>query len=382
MPLFFKGNSNYLKIEKMAQNDKIRVGITHGDINGISYEVILKTLVEPLILEMCTPIIYGSPKVAAYHRKALNINNISFNHIRAANESHHRKINVINCIDDNTRVELGKSTREAGESSYNALDQACIDLSQGLIDVLVTAPINKDNIQSDSFNFPGHTEFLAERFGAKNYAMLMVSETMKVGVVTTHMPLSQVAESITKEAVLSKIRIIAHTLRQDFSITKPRIAVFGLNPHAGDNGLLGSEEIDIILPAILQAKKEGIIAMGPFPADGFFGSEDYRRFDAILAMYHDQGLIPFKLASFERGVNYTAGLPIIRTSPAHGTAYSLAGEDKASPESFRQALYLALDIHKNRQIYEEISKNPLKKYNVNPNQVDESVDFTAGDDRN
>jgi 4-hydroxythreonine-4-phosphate dehydrogenase len=364
----------------MGNQDTIRVGITHGDINGIGYEVIIKTLLEPHMTEMCTPIIYGSPKVAAYHRKALNIDNLSFNHVRNANEAHSKRINIINCIDDNVRVELGKSTREAGESSFNALDAACIDLEHGLIDVLVTAPINKDNIQSEHFSFPGHTEFLAQRFKTDNYVMLMVSETMKMGVVTTHMPLSEVSKNITKEAVLSKLRIIAKSLRQDFSIPKPRIAVFGLNPHAGDNGLLGSEENDIILPAILQAKKEGIIALGPYPADGFFGSEDYRKFDAILAMYHDQGMIPFKLASFERGVNYTAGLPVIRTSPAHGTAYSLAGEDKASPESFRQAMFLAVDIFKNRKIYAEISKNPLKTYNINPNQVDESVNLEEEDD--
>jgi 4-hydroxythreonine-4-phosphate dehydrogenase len=278
------------------------------------------------------------------------------------------------------RVELGKSTREAGESSFNALDAACIDLELGLIDVLVTAPINKDNIQSEHFSFPGHTEFLAQRFKTDNYVMLMVSETMKMGVVTTHMPLSEVSKKITKEAVLSKLRIIAKSLLQDFSIAKPRIAVFGLNPHAGDNGLLGTEENDIIIPAILQAKKEGIIALGPYPADGFFGSEDYRKFDAILAMYHDQGMIPFKLASFEQGVNYTAGLPVIRTSPAHGTAYSIAGEDKASHESFRQAMFLAVDIFKNRKIYKEISKNPLKTYNINPNQIDESVNIEDEDD--
>lgn len=364
----------------MTHQENIRVGITHGDINGIGYEVILKTLFDPRILEMCTPIIYGSPKVAAYHRKALNIENMSFNHIRYATESHSRKINIINCVDDNVRVELGKSTREAGESSFNALDYACKDLEEGLIDVLVTAPINKDNIQSEHFNFPGHTEFLAQRFNVTDYAMLMVSETMKMGVVTTHLPVSQIASNITKEAILSKLRIIDKTLRQDFSVNKPKIAVFGLNPHAGDNGLLGTEEKETIIPAIDQAKNEGIIALGPYPADGFFGSEDYRKFDAILAMYHDQGMIPFKLASFERGVNYTAGLPVIRTSPSHGTAYAIAGEDKASPESFRQALYLAIDIHKNREIYSEISKNPLKKYQINPNQVDESVDIEAEDE--
>ncbi|GAB1451349.1 4-hydroxythreonine-4-phosphate dehydrogenase PdxA [Draconibacterium sp.] len=366
----------------MGNQDTIRVGITQGDINGIGYEVIIKTLMEPHMIELCTPIIYGSPKVAAYHRKALNIEGLSFNHIRNANEAHTKRINIINCMDDSVRVELGKSTREAGESSFNALDAACIDLEQGVIDVLVTAPINKDNIQSEHFSFPGHTEYLAQRFKTNNYVMLMVSDTMKMGVVTTHMPLSEVSKNITKEAILSKLRIISHSLQQDFSITKPRIAVFGLNPHAGDNGLLGNEEIDIILPAILQAKKEGIIALGPYPADGFFGSNDYRKFDAILAMYHDQGLIPFKMASFEHGVNYTAGLPIIRTSPAHGTAYSIAGEDKASPASFRQAMFLAVDIFKNRIIHEEISKNPLKTYNVNPNQVDESVNFEDDDNHN
>lgn len=365
----------------MAYHNTIRVGISHGDVNGIGYEVIMKTLLDPRILEMCTPIVYGSPKVAAYHRKALNINNLSFNHIRSANDAHYKKSYIINCIDDDLRVELGKSTAEAGKSSFMALKRACSDLQHGDIDVLITAPINKDNIQSEGFNFPGHTEYLAETFNAEDYAMLMVSETMKMGVVTTHIPISKVAESLTKELILSKIRIIEKSLKQDFSITKPRIAVFGLNPHAGDNGLLGSEETEIIIPAIEQAKKEGIIAMGPYPADGFFGAEDYRKFDAILAMYHDQGLIPFKLASFERGVNYTAGLPIIRTSPSHGTAYSLAGEDVASPESFRQALYLAIDIHKNRKIYAKISKNPLKKYDVNPNQVDESVDIEASENQ-
>lgn len=362
--------------------DTIKVGISHGDINGISYEVIMKTLLDPRIMEMCIPIIYGSPKVAAYHRKALNINNLSLNHVRNPREAGPKKAHVLNCIDDNVRVELGKSTPVAGEASYMALERATTDLQEGLIDVLVTAPINKDNIQSDKFNFPGHTEFLARKFNSKDYLMLMVSETMKVGLVTTHLPVSEVANYITKETILSKLRIIAHSLQQDFAVTRPRIAVFGLNPHAGDNGLLGKEEIDRIIPAIEQAKKEGIMALGPYPADGFFGSEDYLKFDAILAMYHDQGLIPFKLSSFERGVNYTAGLPVIRTSPAHGTAYSLAGEDKASPDSFRQALFLALDIYKNRKIHEEITKNPLKKYDITSNQEDEGVDIEAEDDQN
>lgn len=362
--------------------DIIKVGISHGDINGISYEVIMKTLQDSRILDMCIPIIYGSPKIAAYHRKALNITNLSLNHIRSAKEAGPKRAHVLNCIDDSLRVELGKSTADAGEASYSALNRAVTDLRDGFIDVLVTAPINKDNIQREKFKFPGHTEFLGERLNSPDFLMLMVSETMKVGVVTTHLPLSKVAENITKEAVLAKIRIIAHTLFKDFAITKPRIAVFGLNPHAGDNGLLGKEEIEIIQPAIEQARDEGILALGPYPADGFFGSQDYRKFDAILAMYHDQGLIPFKLASFDRGVNYTAGLPFVRTSPAHGTAYSIAGEGKASPDSFRQALYLAIDIFRNRKIYEEISKNPLKKYDISSNQEDESVDIEAEDNPN
>lgn len=335
---------------------------------------------EPRILEMCTPIVYGSPKVAAYHKKALNIDTFNFNHIRTAGEADSRKANIINCIDDNTRVELGKSSEMAGEASYLALEKAVEDLKNGEIDALITGPINKDNIQSEKFNFPGHTEYLAEKFNSRDFVMLMVSESMKVGVVVGHVPLSEVASKITKGAILNKLRIINQSLEQDFFIKRPRIAVLGLNPHAGDNGLLGKEEIDIIIPAIQRAKDEGIIAVGPYPADGFFGSGDFVKFDAILAMYHDQGLIPFKMASFDRGVNYTAGLPFIRTSPAHGTAYNIAGEDKAIPDSFREALYLAIDIHKNRALYKEITKNPLKKFQINHGQVDESIDFTAIDD--
>ena len=358
-------------------SNPIKIGITHGDINGISYEIIMKTLMDARIMEMCTPIVYGSPKVAAYYRKVLGIGNISLNHIRSAKDAGPKRAHVLNCIDDNIRVEIGKSTPEAGEASFMALDRAVTDLQNGWIDALVTAPINKDNIQSEKFNFPGHTEFLAQRFKSGNFLMLMVSETMKVGVVTTHIPLSKVTEHITKEVILSKLRTMSQSLREDFAITRPRIAVFGLNPHAGDNGLLGSEENEIIIPAIQQAQKEGLIALGPYPADGFFVSDNHRKFDAILAMYHDQGLIPFKLASFERGVNYTAGLPVVRTSPAHGTAYTIAGEGKASPDSFRQSLFLAIDIYKNRKIYEEISKDPLKKYDVATNQEDESVDIES-----
>jgi 4-hydroxythreonine-4-phosphate dehydrogenase len=363
----------------MVRKERIKVGISHGDINGIGYEVILKTLLDPRVLEMCTPIIYGSPKVAAYHRKALNLESLVFNHVRTAEEAVFKKANIINCIDENIRVELGKSTQMAGESSFNAVEMAVNDLQSGEIDVLITAPINKDNIQSEKFTFPGHTEYLSQRYGVKDYLMLMVSEQMRIGVVTGHIPLGQVTTVLTKELILSKLRIVSKSLKQDFSITGPRIAVLALNPHAGDNGLLGKEEQEIIIPAIMEAKEEGVVALGPYSADGFFGSGDYLKFDAILAMYHDQGLIPFKYGSFERGVNFTAGLPVVRTSPAHGTAYDIAGEDKASPDSFREALYLAIDIFRNREIYADITKDPLKKFEINPNHVDESVDIEAED---
>ncbi len=343
---------------------KIRVGITHGDINGIGYEVIIKALADSRILEMCTPIVYGSPKVAAYHRKALDVELFSFNQINSAREANSKRINIINCVDEEIRVELGKSTQVAGEAALIALEAAVQDLKSGDIDVVVTAPINKDNIQSDRFHFPGHTEFFATEFNAKNYMMLMVSGNLRVGVVTGHIPLAQVPQALTKEKILNNIRILHKTILEDFSIRKPRIAVLGLNPHAGDNGVIGSEDQKIVFPAIKQANEEGIIALGPFPADGFFGSGEYAKYDAVLAMYHDQGLVPFKVLAFESGVNFTAGLPIIRTSPGHGTAYDIAGTGVASEESFRNALYLAVDVFANRQQYRELSKDPLQRHEI------------------
>lgn len=357
------------------KNTKIKVGITHGDINGVGYEVIMKALMDSRMLDMCTPVVYGSPKVAAYHRKALNINNFSFTHISNANEVEHNKANIINCVDDNIRVELGKSTRMAGEASFIALEKAVNDLKEGNIDVLVTAPINKDNIQSDYFNFPGHTEYLAQAFDNPDHLMLMVSENIKIGVVVGHVSMQDLPTRVTKDSILRKLRIIHKTLEQDFLQKRPRIAVLSLNPHAGDNGLLGNEERDVIIPAINEAKEEGIIAIGPYPADGFFGSDEYSKFDAVLAMYHDQGLIPFKALSFERGINFTAGLPVIRTSPAHGTAYNIAGEDKASPESIRQAIYMAIDVFRNRAIHIEAAKNPLQKHEIE-SPYDEDIDLT------
>jgi 4-hydroxythreonine-4-phosphate dehydrogenase len=347
----------------MEQN-KIRVGITHGDINGISYEVIIKSLADSRILEMCTPIVYGSPKVAAYHRKTLDTELFSFNHIQSAKEANSKRINIINCVDEEIRVELGKSTKQAGEAAYLALEAAVRDLKSHDIDVVVTAPINKENIQSANFSFPGHTEYFAKEFGTKDYLMLMVSDIIKVGVVTGHIPLSKVAENITKDKILCDIRLLHKTFLEDFSVRKPRIAILGLNPHAGDGGVIGNEEQDIIIPAVKQANDEGIIALGPYPADGFFGSGEFKKFDVTLAMFHDQGLIPFKSMAFESGVNFTAGLPVVRTSPGHGTAYGIAGKGSASEESFRNALYLAVDLFENRKRYKEWSKDPLQRHEI------------------
>lgn len=346
------------------EQSRIRVGITHGDINGIGYEIIIKTLMDQRIMDDCIPIVYGSPKVAAYHRKALNISNFSFNHINHPSEANAKRANIIDCLDDNARVELGKSTEHAGEGSFLALKRALADFKQGLFDVLITAPINKHNIQSDKFGFKGHTEFLAKEFEAADVVMLMVSELLKVAVVTGHIPLKEVPAAITSDKILSKLRILNRTLIEDFAITGPKIAVLGLNPHAGDQGLLGNEDAEIIMPALKTARNEGIMAIGPYAADGFFGSENFKKFDAVLAMYHDQGLAPFKALMFDRGVNYTAGLPIIRTSPVHGTAYEIAGKDEASPDSFRQAIYLAQDIFKNRSMYRDAANNPLPKTEI------------------
>lgn len=358
-----------MNAQKQENISKIKVAISHGDINGVGYEVIVKSLLDNRINDFLTPILYGSPKVFAYHRKALNIENFSLNNIRHPSEANPKRANVINCIDDNIRVELGKSTSLAGIASLKALERATEDLKNGEVDVLVTAPINKDNIQSDKFSFPGHTEYLKHKFDVKDVLMLMVSENLKVGVITGHIPLKDVPTTISEELILQKLRILNKSLVEDFNIQKPKIAVLGLNPHCGDNGVIGREEIDIIIPALKKAQEENIVALGPFAADGLFGSKDYSKFDAILAMYHDQGLAPFKSISFSNGVNYTAGLPFIRTSPAHGTAYELAGKNEASPDSFRQAMYLALDIYKNRERLKEISKNPLKitpQTNTNP----------------
>ena len=339
-------------------------GISHGDINGIGYEVIMKALMDNTINEMCVPIVYGSPKVAAYHRKALDINNFSFHNIRFPEEANNKRANLLNCLGDDVRVELGKSTAHSGEAALAALEKSVEDIKAGKIDVLVTAPIDKSNVQSDSFRFSGHTEYLKSKFGVDEVLMFMISESLKIGIVTGHVPLNQVSGLITPEAVISKLRLMSRSLIYDFGLRKPKIAVLGLNPHAGDNSLLGIEERDVIIPAIQKVQQEGIMAFGPFPSDGFFGAGQFSKFDGILAMYHDQGIIPFKALSFETGVNFTAGLPVVRTSPVHGTAFSIAGKGEASENSFRQALYLACDIFRNRQFYSEVTRNPLKRQEI------------------
>ncbi len=337
----------------------IRVGITHGDVNGIGYEVIIKTLMDARLMDVCTPIVYGSSKVIAYHRKALNIDNFSLNTVMEAKEANPKRASIINCVDDSIRVELGKPSKMAGEAAYMALERAVQDLMEHQIDVLVTGPINKSTIQQDGFEFPGHTEYLQTKFEEKEVLMLMVAPGLKVGVVTGHIPLADVSGSLNQELIMRKLRLMNSTLKTDFSIRKPRIAVLGLNPHSGDMGLIGKEEIDIIEPALKQARDENIIALGPYSADGLFGTANFSRFDAVLAMYHDQGLAPFKAIAFEEGVNYTAGLPVIRTSPAHGTAFEIAGQGKASPESMRQAIYLAIDTFKTRKANRELVRNSM-----------------------
>ncbi len=340
----------------------LKVGITQGDINGIGYEVIIKCLSDPRITEICTPVVYGSPKVAAFYRKQIELENFSFHQIRSAVEANPKRANIVNVLRDDVKVDPGKVTPFGGESALISLKRAVEELKNKQIDALVTAPINKSNIQSENFHFPGHTEYLTSVFGGDIQSlMLMVSDKMRVGIVVGHVPVSKIASYINSEIILKKLRVLNKSLQVDFGIIGPRIAVLGLNPHAGDGGLLGSEETEHIIPAIRQARSEKIMAFGPYSSDGFFGSGVFKKFDAILAMYHDQGLIPFKALNFDEGVNFTAGLPIVRTSPAHGTAYDLVGKNLASEISFRQAIYMACDIYRKREEHRELGSNPLPK---------------------
>lgn len=340
---------------------KIRVGITHGDINGVGYEVILKAFSDPTMLELCTPIIYGSPKVAAYHRKAMDIQT-TFSIVNSRADIQDGRVNILNCTEDELKVELTKPTAEAGKAALSALEKALQDYREGVFDVLVTAPINKHTIQSDTFHFPGHTEYIEERVGKGEKAlMILLKDDFRVALVTGHIPVSEISRTLTKELIMEKMAIFHRSLKQDFGIDSPRIAVLSLNPHAGDEGLIGTEEQTVIIPAMQEMMAKGVLCFGPYPADGFMGSGNYAHFDGILAMYHDQGLAPFKALAMDEGVNFTAGLLIVRTSPAHGTAYDIAGQGIASEDSFRQAIYVALDVFRNRQIEREINARPLRK---------------------
>ncbi|MGM9733435.1 MAG: 4-hydroxythreonine-4-phosphate dehydrogenase PdxA [Prevotella sp.] len=359
----------------MEENRKIRVAITHGDTNGIGYEVILKTFADPEMFELCTPIIYGSPKVAAYHKKLLGLNT-QFSIIDNAAEAKDGRLNMLATFDEEVKVEFGESSATAGEAALKALDRAMTDFRSEYYDVLVTAPINKKNIQSDLFHFHGHTEYIEDCVGEGNKAlMILTNGSLRVALVTTHLAIKDVAKAITKEAIIEKATILHKSLKRDFRISNPRIAVLALNPHAGDAGVIGDEEQTTIIPAIEELAEQGIQAFGPYPADGFFGSGQYDKFDAVLAMYHDQGLAPFKTLAVEDGVNYTAGLPIVRTSPDHGTAYDIAGKCVADENSFRQAVYMAIDIFRNRNNYDEAYENPLPKLYHEKKDDSEKVRF-------
>lgn len=340
--------------------ERIRVGITLGDMNGIGPEIILKALGDNRILQEFTPVVYGSNRVMNFYKKLYDISNISFQGAKSAEDIVHKKANLISITKEDLTIEPGIVSAAAGKLAFESLKLAVSDLASNKIDVLVTAPINKKNIQSKDFDFPGHTEYLAKYSNVEDALMLMCSENLRVGVVTGHIPVKDVSEKITQERILAKLNLINKSLQTDFSIPKPRIAVLGLNPHAGDDGLLGLEDKEVIVPAINAARDQKIFAIGPYPADGFFASGNWKNFDAVLAMYHDQGLIPFKTLAGDRGINFTAALPIVRTSPAHGTAYDIAGKGQASEESLREALYTACDIYRRRTENRQLTANALE----------------------
>lgn len=344
----------------------LRVGISHGDYNGIGYEVILKALASEEMLGIATPVIFGSSELAAATINNCNLEGVHFTPVKSAADARDGRINVVDVCSANPHPVPGQPSREAGVAALEALEAACAALEEGSIDLLVTAPIDKNSIHGEGFDFPGHTEFLNSRFASSDIAgesgslMVLFDDYLRVALVTTHLPIAEVASHITRESVGTAIRAFDATLRRDFACDRPLIAVLGLNPHCGDNGLIGHEEQDAIIPAIEDAKDQGILAFGPFPADGFFAAGSYRKFDGVLAMYHDQGLAPFKALARQGGVNFTAGLEIVRTSPDHGTAYEIAGKGVADEESMRKAIYKALDIYRARKNYEEMTASPLK----------------------
>lgn len=348
--------------------NKIKVGITHGDINGIGYEIILKTLEDPRIAEMCVPIVYGSAKIAAHYRKLMDLPEVRLTQIESADQAvaNGDRNYIINVVGEDVVPEPGQCTEAAGRAALAALERAVADLDDDAIDALVTCPISKDAIHSDDFNFPGHTEYLEAKLsdGPDSRAMMiMAGEGLRVALVTIHEPIAKVASLITTERVVECIDRFSRSLTEDFGVHSPRIAVLSLDPHAGDGGVIGTQDRDVIVPAIAEVNKKHFKAFGPYPADGFFGNGTYKKFDGVLAMYHDQGLIPFKMILAERGVNFTAGLPAVRTSPDHGTAFDIAGKGEAEPQSLREAIYMAIDIYRNREREAEATANPLRKQN-------------------
>lgn len=355
---------------------KIKIGITHGDTNGIGYEVIIKALEDPRMLELCTPVIYGSAKIANYYRKAADLPQLTINQIQNASQAKSDQVNLINVVDETVKVDPGVATAEAGKAAFDALEAAVTDLRNGDIDALVTAPINKSTIQSNEFHFPGHTEYLEASLAADNSEkalMILASDRLKVALVTIHTPIASVAAAIDSEKVLAKIKSFETALEKDFGKPHPRIAVLSLNPHNGEEGMLGTEERDHIIPAIEKAQEERVNCFGPYAADGFFGSGMWNKFDGVLAMYHDQGLAPFKTISMDAGVNVTSGLRYIRTSPDHGTGFDIAGKGVASAESMREAIYTAIDIYRSRRLHSEAHRNPLRKQYVERNKKDNVV---------
>ena len=353
-------------------HDNIRVGITHGDYNGIGYEVIVKALAEEEITELFTPVIFGSSELLNQARKSLALETFRFTQIRKPSDAQRGKVNVVDVVPRGIEATPGHPSREAGEAAVLALEAACAALEAGEIDLLVTAPINKNTTHGEQFPYPGHTEYLEARLGGKSL-MILFDEFIRVALVTTHLPLSEVPAAITLESVKRTIKAMDSALRQDFRMDKPRIAVLSLNPHNGDNGLLGKEEETAISPAIRECVSEGILAFGPYAADGFFGSREFRKFDGIVAMYHDQGLAPFKALAGEYGVNYTAGLPFVRTSPDHGTGYNIAGKGEADPTSMRQAIYQGIDLVRNRRAHAEATANPMPRMKQERHQRGEDM---------
>lgn len=340
---------------KIAEN--IIVGISIGDLNGIGSEVVLKTFDDNRMLELCTPVIFANVKIMSYLKKVYDLT-LNFHGIDSLDQLVIGKINVLNVWKEPVNIEFGKTDDEVGKFAIKSFVTATKALKESKIDLLLTAPINKYNIQSEEFKFPGHTDYLAKEFN-EDALMFMIHDNLRVGLLTDHVPVNDVAKYLSESLISKKVKIVNNTLKQDFRIEMPKIAVLGLNPHAGDNGVIGKEDEEIIKPALKKIYDSGIMVFGPFSADSFFGSNQYKQYDAVLAVYHDQGLIPFKTMSFGNGVNYTAGLSKVRTSPDHGTAFDIAGKNKANESSFREALYLAIDVFKNRNEYKELTNNPL-----------------------